>query len=283
VHVSGARIHVGSLALAHQCTLLSVTIAIVTLADDLVVTAQPFAEMEDARGFGWSYALVPWDGYLGLGFTSRSVDNVVSVFENAIDQNLVDQPIFSLYLGSPDDTEGYSNGELMFGGYDSSKFEGKLQTVPLASTEDWLLQLDSVSAGDLYSKTMATNSSAHAKFYSFALLDSSTAAIIGPADDVQELAYSLGSKSTFLGMYYKLDCATVDDLPDVVFTMNGVALSFPVSSLMLRAFGMCLLAIAGIDLPLVPAPTWILGTMFLRRYYTVFNYLDQSVSFAKAI
>jgi Eukaryotic aspartyl protease len=253
------------------------------LADDLVVTGQPFAEMEDARGLGWGYALAPWDGYLGLGFSSRSVDNVVSVFENAIDQNVVDQPIFSLYLGSPDDTEGYSNGELMFGGYDSSKFEGKLKTVPLASTEDWLLQLDSVSAGDLYSKTMATNSSVHAKDYTYALLDSSTAALIGPADDVQELAYSLGSESTFLRMFYKLDCATVDDLPDVVFTMNGVDLTFPVSSLTFRAFGMCLLAIGGVDLPLLPAPTWIFGTLFLRRYYTVFNYLEQSVSFAKAV
>jgi Eukaryotic aspartyl protease len=262
----------------------SITTAVVTLADDLVVKGQPFAEIEDARGLGWGYALTPWDGYLGLGFTSRSVDNVVSLFENAIDQNVVDQPIFSLYLGSPDDTEGYSNGELMFGGYDSSKFEGDLQAVPLASTEDWLLRLDSVSAGDLYSRAYAlpTNHSVLAKDYTYALLDSSYGAIIGPADDVQELAYSLGSASTFLGIFYKLDCATVDDLPDVVFHMNGVDLSFPVSSLTFRAFGMCLLAIGGIDLPL-PAPTWIFGTQFLRRYYTVFNYLDQSISFAQAV
>jgi Eukaryotic aspartyl protease len=255
------------------------------LADDLVVTGQPFAEIEDARGFGWSYALAPWDGYFGLGFSSRSVDNVVSVFENAIEQNVVDQPIFSLYLGSPDDTEGYSNGELIFGGYDSSKFEGDLQAVPIARTDEWVLQLDSVSVGGMYTKAyvMPTNSSVRDDYYAFAMLDSSTAALIGPADDVQELAYSLGSESTFLGSFYKLDCATVDDLPDVVFTMNGVDLTFPVSSLTFRAFGMCLLAIAGIDLPLLPAPTWILGTLFLRRYYTVFNYLEQSVSFAKAV
>jgi hypothetical protein len=32
-----------------------------------------------------------------------------------------------------------------------------------------------------------------------------------------------------------------------------------------------------------PGPQWILGDVFMRQYYTVFNYLDQTVQFAKAV
>lgn len=31
-----------------------------------------------------------------------------------------------------------------------------------------------------------------------------------------------------------------------------------------------------------PGPQWILGDVFMRQYYTVFNYLDKTIGFAKA-
>ena len=45
----------------------------VTLAQDLVVQNQRFAEVQDAGGLGIAYALGKFDGILGLGFTSISV------------------------------------------------------------------------------------------------------------------------------------------------------------------------------------------------------------------
>jgi Eukaryotic aspartyl protease len=71
----------------------------VTLADDLVVEGQRFGEIQDAGGLGIAYALGKFDGILGMGFTSISIDGAKTVFENAIAQNVVDQPIFSFYLG----------------------------------------------------------------------------------------------------------------------------------------------------------------------------------------
>merc|ERR1712157_400216 len=116
----------------------------VVLADDLKVKSQRFAEIEDAGGLGFAYSLGKFDGILGLGFTSISIDGTPTVFENAIDQHVVDQPIFSFYLGDN------APGELTFGGYDASKFVGDdLTYVKLSAATYWQISMDSVSAGDL--------------------------------------------------------------------------------------------------------------------------------------
>jgi hypothetical protein len=116
----------------------------VGLADDLQITGQRFGEIQDAGGLGMAYALGKFDGILGLGFTSISIDGALTVFENAIAQNVVDQPVFSFYLGDN------GPGELTFGGYDTSKFEGELEYVKLLSATYWEIALDGVSA-DAYS------------------------------------------------------------------------------------------------------------------------------------
>jgi Eukaryotic aspartyl protease len=54
----------------------------VTLADDLVVQGQRFGEIQDAGGLGIAYALGKFDGILGMGFTSISIDGAKTVFEN---------------------------------------------------------------------------------------------------------------------------------------------------------------------------------------------------------
>jgi len=238
----------------------------VTLADDLVIDAQRFAEVQDAGGLGVAYYLGKFDGILGLGFTSISIDGTTTCFENLIKQNKLDQPIFAFYLGDN------APGELTFGGYDTSKFEGELQFVKLDQATYWQITLDGIKAGD-YSKVADEKITA--------IVDSGTSLMTGPKAEIAKLAAAVGAKPNIMGEY-TVDCATVGQLPDVVFTIGGHEYTIPGSKIVLQAQGTCLLAFMGIDFP-APGPQWILGDVFMREYYTVFNYVDETIGFAKAV
>ena len=239
----------------------------VTIAEDIVVNAQRFAEVQDAGGLGVAYALGKFDGILGLGFTSISVGGATTVFENAINQNKVDQPVFSFYLGDN------GPGELTFGGYDSSKFDGDLKFVHLDAATYWQITLDKIAAGD-YHKDASSDKPITA------IVDSGTSLITGPKAEIAEIARSIGATANIMGEY-TIDCAKVDEIPDVVFTIGGTEYKIPGSKTVIQAQGTCLFAFMGMDFP-PPGPQWILGDVFMREYYTVFNYVDQTIGFAPA-
>mmetsp|Transcript_11309 Transcript_11309/g.14884 ORF Transcript_11309/g.14884 Transcript_11309/m.14884 type:complete len:407 (-) Transcript_11309:193-1413(-) len=241
----------------------------VTVAEDIVIKDQSFAEVQDAGGLGLAYSLGKFDGILGLGFTSISVGGVPTVFENAIKQSAVDLPIFSFYLGDN------SPGELTFGGYDSSKFEGDLTYVNLLHATYWEIGMDAVTAGDYEASKNSDGSPITA------IVDSGTSLITGPKKEIAALAKAVGAKKNFVGEF-TIDCDKLDSLPDIVFTIAGVEYAVPGSKAVIQAQGTCLFAFMGADFP-PPGPQWILGDVFMREYYTVFNYHDKTIGFAKAV
>lgn len=216
-----------------------------------------------------AYAFGKFDGILGLGFTSISIDQTPTVFENAIDQHAVDQPIFSFYLGDN------SPGELTFGGYDAAKIDGDITYVKLESATYWEIALDGVTAGT-YSSDPNTDGSSIT-----AIVDSGTSLCTGPKKEVTAMALAIGAKPNIMGEY-TVDCATIDSLPDIVFTIDGNEYTVPGKDAVLQAQGTCLFAFMGMDFP-KPGPQWILGDVFMRKYVTIFNYLDETIGFAKAI
>jgi Eukaryotic aspartyl protease len=279
----------------------------VVLADDITVTGQRFGEIEDAGGLGMAYSFGKFDGILGLGFSSISIDGATTVFENAIAQNVLDQPIFAFYLGDN------GPGELTFGGYDPTKFEGdELTYVKLIAATYWEIALDSVSSGSYHAKPNPDGKPITA------IVDSGTSLVTGPRAEIAKLAKSIGAKANIVGEY-TVDCETIDQLPDVVFRIDGNDYAVPGKDTIIQAQGTCLFAFMGMDFPAYvlisfdliwlglmlpcvcslvltllsfhcvgnfqhsPGPQWILGDTFMRQWYTVFNYVDETVGFAKAV
>lgn len=235
----------------------------VILADDIEVKNQKFATIHDAAGMGIAFTFAYFDGILGLGFDSISVGGVETVFHQAIEQGAVEKPMFAFYLGDNAD------GELTFGGYDDTKFEGDLSWVSLSDATYWRINTDGVKIG-LFSSGPSD-----------AIVDSGTSLITGPSKDILAIALEIGAKPTITGQY-TIDCEKVDDIPEITWTIDGKDYPVPGKDLVISAAGTCLFAMMGMDFP-KPGPQWILGDVFMRKYYTVFDYEEERVGFAKAV
>ena len=240
----------------------------ISLTPHIVVQNQTFAQVSDAGGLGSTYSLGKFDGIFGLAFSGVSVGFHTPVFENAIRQNVVDQPIFAFYLGR----ESGRRGELTFGGYDSSKFEGDLNYVKLDEATYWQTRMDSFQIGD-YQKRPSGNDMT-------AIIDSGTSFITGPKEVVDQIAKAAGATANIVGEY-TIDCDRVNEIPDIDIVIDGIEYTIPGSKTFIEAQGVCLFAFLARYSPPY-APQWILGDVFMREYYTVFNYHDKTIGFAKA-
>jgi len=109
------------------------------------------------------------------------------------------------------------------------------------------------------------------------IVDSGTSLITGPTSEVTKIALSAGATPNMLGQY-TIDCGRVSSIPDLVFAIDSRAFTVPGEDLAIQSGGTCLFAMMGMDIP--SGPQWILGDVFMRRYYTIFDYGGQRVGFA---
>ena len=111
---------------------------------DLKVEKQDFAEATSEPGLAFAFGR--FDGILGLGYDSISVNKIVPPFYNMLDQGLLDEPVFAFYLG--DTNKEGDDSEATFGGIDESHFTGELTRIPLRRKAYWEVDFDAITFGD---------------------------------------------------------------------------------------------------------------------------------------
>ncbi|GMG04417.1 unnamed protein product [Aspergillus oryzae var. brunneus] len=111
---------------------------------DLKVKDQLFAEATSEPGLAFAFGR--FDGILGLGFDTISVNKIPPPFYSMLDQGLLDEPVFAFYLG--DTNKEGDDSVATFGGVDKDHYTGELVKIPLRRKAYWEVDLDAIALGD---------------------------------------------------------------------------------------------------------------------------------------
>ncbi|XP_036916407.1 pepsin A-2/A-3-like [Sturnira hondurensis] len=208
----------------------------------------------------------PFDGILGLAYPSISSSGATPVFDNIWDQGLVSQDLFSVYLSSDDQSESV----VIFGGIDSSYYTGSLNWVPLSAETYWQITVDSIT---INGKAIACSESCQA------IVDTGTSLLAGPTNAIANIQSAIGARENSNDLEV-VSCSTLSNLPVIVFNINGVQYPLSPSAYILQSEGVCASGFQGMDLPTSSGDLWILGDVFIRQYFTVFDRANNRVGLA---
>ncbi|GAA5952808.1 hypothetical protein JCM3765_002971 [Sporobolomyces pararoseus] len=212
---------------------------------------------------------LPSDGIMGMAFSTIASSGAPTPFENMISNSLVSNPYFGIYYQRARDLSSQSRGtvgggELCVGCYDSGKFTGSLNYVPVSSRGYWSVKSDGIAIdGSVISGTSMTSA-----------IDSGTSLIYVPTAVAQALYSSIGGKQ--VGNDWHVPC--VAHFSTFAFSFGGIQYKIPLSDLFLGYASAsdkssCILAVMPQD---VYDPsgslTAIVGATFLKAVYTVYSY-----------
>jgi len=249
---------------------------------DLELQDFTFALVERFLGLGSIYTQSSnFDGILGLGFGSISVGQVPTVMKALNASGKLQEPVFGFYLG--DDEEG----QLVLGGTDPAHYVGDFSYVPVVSAAFWQVALDQIKVGFMYDEdqvqvhamsTMATVAdwTMTLSVSKSAIVDSGTSLLVGPEAQVEAMAAILGAQK--VRNLYVIDCW--GPAPSIAFTLGGKDYAISGPELILQQSGdLCAI---GLHASQSAENHWILGDVFMRKFYVEFDWGKQRVGFAQA-
>merc|ERR1711972_492074 len=109
-----------------------------------------------------------------------------------------------------------------------------------------------------------------------AIVDSGTSLLSGPPEEVEVVALMLGARK--VGSFYVIRCN--ETIPKLAFTLGGRDFTLEKDDLIVEKVGhVCVLGIQPISLA---QRMWILGDVFMRKYYVQFDWGQKRVGLALA-
>ncbi|KAM5256350.1 chymosin-like [Ctenodactylus gundi] len=204
-----------------------------------------------------------FDGILGLAYPSLASEYSVPVFDNMMRRHLVAQDLFSVYLSRND-----QGSMLTLGAIDQFAYTGSLDWVPVTVRGYWQFTVDSITVNGV---VVACEGGCQA------ILDTGTSLLAGPSQDVLNIQHAIGATQGQDGQF-DLDCWGLSSMPSVVFVIHGRTYPLPPSAYAIQDQGFCSSGFEGNSPKL-----WILGDVFIREYYSVFDRANNRVGLAKAV
>ncbi|XP_058860695.1 pepsin A-like [Acipenser ruthenus] len=227
----------------------------------IVDKSQVFGLSETEPGSFLYY--VAFDGILGLAYPSISSSGATPVFDNMMNQGLVSQDLFSFYLSR----DSQAGSVVTFGGIDPSYYTGNINWIPVTSQTYWEITMDNITVSG---NVVACSSGCRA------IVDTGTSLVIGPMNDIANIQSSVGASRGQNGEY-TVNCNIAKSMPEVTFNINGVPFTLPSTAYVFQRTSGCSSGF-GQDYN----DLWILGDVFIRVYYSIFDRGNNRVGLAQA-
>jgi len=236
----------------------------IKMGGDLVIPNQTFGEAVAEPGI--TFVAAKFDGILGLGYQTISVNNVLPPFQNAWNQGLVDNNLFAFYLNR--DPNGDVGGIIDFGEADPAYYVADtLIYHPVTKQGYWQITMDGLSIDDV-DNTHACDGGCQV------IVDSGTSLITGPTEETDKINEAIGAIK-FIAGEWLVRCKEIDIMPDITFVLSGKAYTLTANQYVLQieqdGVTECISAFMGMDIPPPSGPLWILGDAFMGPYYTIFD------------
>jgi cathepsin D len=222
-----------------------------------------FGEMDKMNGVSWIAG--KFDGILGMAWIGISADSIPPVFESMYEQGLIDDNSFSFYLTS---APGAAGSKLVLGGVDSTLYTGEFSYHTLMSDTYWEITVDDLTVGGKKQGFSGVKG----------VVDSGTSLLVGDTKFMNKIIDEIGA--------VKADCSNIASLPEISFVINGQDYTLSANDYVLKITSggqtECMLGIQAMTLPAHLEGVVIMGDIFIRKYYTHFDYANNRVGFALA-
>lgn len=251
--------------------------------------------------FGVGYESTSRQGILGIGYTANEAQvnrgngrTYPNLPQAMVDNGLIRSNAYSLWL---DDLES-STGSILFGGVDTDKYRGELQTLPVEKEFDEYAQFIITLSG-MSLNADGRNTSITTDLPTPVILDSGSSLTYLPNDMVTEIYNAVGA--TYSSRYEAAfaNCSLKDSNITMDFTFTSPTISVPIRELLLDGESdgpdntedstsesestsgssdgaLCIFGIAPAE-----GSSAVLGDTFLRSAYVVYDLENNEISLAQ--
>ncbi|XP_016964059.1 lysosomal aspartic protease [Drosophila biarmipes] len=216
---------------------------------------------------GTTFVGAPFAGIFGMAFDSIAVDGVTPPFDNMISQGLLDEPVASFYL-KRQGTEA-RGGEVILGGIDSSLYKGSLTYVPVSVPAYWQFEVNTIKTNGI----VLCNGCQ-------AIADTGTSLIVVPLAAYRKINRQLGASDNGGGEAF-VRCGRISTLPKINLNIGGTIFTLAPRDYIIKVRQngetYCMSAFTYMS----EISFWILGDVFIGKFYTVFDKGNSRIGFAR--
>jgi len=186
---------------------------------------------------------------------------LLQFFDSIINNKLLKNNLMTFYYSVNEDTDG----QITLGYIDKTKYTGSLKYYDVIDKYYWTIKMDDIK--------MNGKSLGLCKSGCSAVVDTGTTLITGPTDTLRVLLKAIPVEN---------DCSGYDKATKLTFVFGGDEYDLSPEEYILKSDDKCRGLFMPLDVPAPHGPVWILGDVFMQKFYTVFDRDTNSVGFAQA-